>query len=47
MDPTEVFIWVSILVAPGAVVVIVGLLRGYHLWFHLYRGDSKKKKRRY
>ena len=47
MEPTEVLIIVAIITAPVAVVAIVALLRGYHLWVHLYRGDSKKTKRRY
>ena len=45
MDPTEIFVLASLLVAPLAVVAIVALLKGYHLWFHLYRGDGKKKRR--
>jgi len=48
METSEVLIVVAVIAAPLALVSIVGLLRGYHLWFHLYRGDDKKKKyRRY
>jgi hypothetical protein len=45
MEPTEVFITIAIIAAPFAVVAIVALLKGYHLWIHMYRGDRKKDRR--
>lgn len=48
MDPAEVLLVVAIVAAPMALVAIVALLKGYHVWIHLYRGSDKKKKyRRY
>ena len=39
MEPEQVF-WLVLLATPFSTVLAIALLRGYHVWIHLYRGKD-------